>query len=359
MDRFLLRKISDLSEALKARGEDAVWIKSGRNISWLMGGRPHIGMFTSEAAVSLVLARGELHLIADNVEKPRIMAEEFKTVGVRLVEIEWHRKPEEGRILLEIFGKGIKTDDLFEEEFRKLRMNLNEQEISAMRALGALTAACMEEACYLARPGMSENKVASLLSGAATRNALEASVLLVAADERISKYRHPLPTAKVVERKAMLSLVCRKGGLYVGLTRFVSFEKADAAFLAKQRSLNSIFANLVARTRPGVDIKDVFSALVDDYEAEGFPGEWRNHHQGGVIGYSARELKAMPGFSFEVKQGQAYAWNPTVPGFKVEDTYLVGLHSNELVTATPNLPCLSVKAGETVVAISDVLYKAQ
>lgn len=358
MDQYLEKKVTNLRAVLDAKGANAVWIRAGRNISWLIGGRPHIGMFTSEAVVSLVLSGLKLHLVVDNVEKGRLLSEEFDPEGISLVETEWHRKPEEGRMLKEMFGADLVQDDAFEDEFRRLRINLDEREMATMRGLGAAAGACVEEACYLVRPGMTEHRIASLMARAAADRGLEANVLLVAADERMSLYRHPLPTAKKVEKAAMLSIVCRKSGLYAGLTRFVSFSGPDEALLLKQRALNAIFARAVTRTRPGADIKDIFSAIVDDYDMAGFPGEWRNHHQGGVIGYSARELKAIPGLSFGVAYGQAYAWNPTVPGFKVEDTYLVGRHSNELVTPTPNLPQVLVEAGDAGVVISDVLYRA-
>ena len=357
MDQYLEKKVADLRAALDARGANAVWIRAGRNISWLIGGRPHIGMFTSEAVVSLVLSGRQLYLVVDNVEKDRLLSEEFEPEGISIVETEWHRKPEESRMLKELFGGDLVQDTEFEGEFRRLRMNLDEREMATMRKLGSAAGSCMEEACYLARPGMTEYRLASLMAEAAAARGLEANVLLAAADERMSLYRHPLPTAKKMERAAMLSIVCRKSGLYAGLTRFVSYSAPDEALLIKQRALNAIFARAVTRTRPGADAKDIFSAIVDDYDMAGFPGEWRNHHQGGVIGYSARELKAMPGLSFGVEYGQAYAWNPTVPGFKVEDTYLVGKHSNELVTPTPNLPQILVEAGDAGVVISDVLYR--
>ncbi|HOA14731.1 MAG TPA: M24 family metallopeptidase [Bacillota bacterium] len=358
MDQYLEKKVADLRAALDARGASAVWIRAGRNVSWLMGGRPHIGMFTSEAAASLVLSGRRLHLVVDNVEKERLMSEEFQPDGIDIVETDWYRKPEEGSMLKDLFGSDLAQDDAYEDEFRRLRMNLDEREMDAMRKLGAAAGSCVEEACYLARPGMTEHKIASLMAGAAVARGLEVNVLLVAADGRMSRYRHPLPTEKKVEKAAMLSIVCRKSGLHAGLTRFVSFCVPDEGLLSRQRALNAIFARAVTRTRPGADIKDVFSGIVDDYDAAGFPGEWRSHHQGGVTGYSARELKAMPGLSFVVKYGQAYAWNPTVPGFKVEDTYLVGMHSNELVTSTPNLPQILVEAGDGDVVISDVLYRA-
>lgn len=99
------------------------------------------------------------------------------------------------------------------------------------------------------------------------------------------------------------------------------------------------------------------------YATLGFSAdEWHNHHQGGAAGYAARTCKAAPGEPFpvlddgwarevssltgaRVEFGQAFAWNPTAPGVKSEDTFL--LHpdgSREIITRTPGLPQVDLRA---------------
>ena len=47
--------------------------------------------------------------------------------------------------------------------------------------------------------------------------------ILIATDERIFNFRHPLPTAKKLERYAMLILCGRQHGLVCSITRLVHF----------------------------------------------------------------------------------------------------------------------------------------
>jgi hypothetical protein len=47
--------------------------------------------------------------------------------------------------------------------------------------------------------------------------------VLVGSDERIMKYRHPMPTDRTIDKLMMIVLGAEQAGLNVSLTRFVSF----------------------------------------------------------------------------------------------------------------------------------------
>ncbi len=316
-----------------------------------------MGLLGSASVASLIFAQGKLYLLTDKVESGRLLAEEFRPSGAELIEFEWYRKSEEAASVERLFGPDLATDGELEPLIMPLRAALDERELATMRKLGKAVAEAVEEGCFKCEPGMSEHEIAGLMAGKAFSLGVECNVVLAAADERISLYRHPMPTGRRLERLAMLSLVGRKDGLFAGLTRFVHFGGKDEGLLSKQAILNRIFARLVSRTRPGADLKDVFADLAADYEAEGYRDEWKSLHQGGPIGYSARELKASPGLSFKVEQGQAYAWNPTLAGFKVEDTVIIGMASNEIITATDRIPKMEVGMPGAELAVSDILYR--
>jgi hypothetical protein len=110
-------------------------------------------------------------------------------------------------------------------------------------------------------------------------------------------------------------------------------------------------------SRPGRTLGDVFAACQHAYSSFGFAAnEWRNHHQGGTTGYAGRTCKAVPGEPFpildprwerwvrdiigiEAPLGHAFAWNPSAPGVKSEDTFvLLPDGPQEIVSVTPELP---------------------
>jgi antitoxin VapB len=88
----------------------------------------------------------------------------------------------------------------------------------------------------------------------------------------------------------------------------------------------------------------LFRVAADAYAANGFPGEEQLHHQGGATGYWEREWIATPTGTETVVNNQAFAWNPSIRGGKVEDTVLLHDGKIELLTPTPDLPPLESSA---------------
>ncbi|MCU0486425.1 MAG: hypothetical protein MUC85_10000, partial [Anaerolineales bacterium] len=60
-------------------------------------------------------------------------------------------------------------------------------------------------------------------------------------------------------------------------------------------------------------------------------------------GYEPREVLAAPASKNVITLGQVLAWNPTIAGAKVEDTILVGPHSNEILTRTSLWPVAAIQ----------------
>ncbi len=111
----------------------------------------------------------------------------------------------------------------------------------------------------------------------------------------------------------------------------------------KFRAAAFVYARLLQATVPGATSDALFRVAQAAYVEAGFSGEEQLHHQGGATGYAEREWLARPGGKEVVANSQAFAWNPSVQGGKVEDTVLLFQHSEETgpietLTATPTLP---------------------
>jgi antitoxin VapB len=176
-----------------------------------------------------------------------------------------------------------------------------------------------------------------------------AVVALVASDERVSRFRHPLPTIKQVEKYAMLVVCMRRAGLIVSATRLVYFGAVPADLQAKLQQVAAIDAAAMVATQPGRSLGDVFADLQAAYAAQGVPDQWQYHHQGGPAGYGARERIATPGDPTVIQAHQLFAWNPSVVGCKSEDTILVGERGFEIVSHTGNWPTVDVEVGGQMV----------
>jgi antitoxin VapB len=139
----------------------------------------------------------------------------------------------------------------------------------------------------------------------------------------------------------MLVLCGRRQGLICSVTRFIHFGRIPGDLRRNAEIVAELDAVIINATRPNHSLGEIFQKAVTAYARVGFPDEWKNHHQGGLAGYEPREITATPYSKELVSIGQAYAWNPSVPGNKSEDTILVGATENEIITAMPNWPALT------------------
>ena len=112
------------------------------------------------------------------------------------------------------------------------------------------------------------------------------------------------------------------------------------------RTAAEVDAAVLSASRPGATLGELFDVLSRAYEEQGFPEEWRRHHQGGLTGYRGREVFAGPSDPTVLPDRCAVAWNPSVTGGgKSEDTALVTSDGVEVITRTPDLPELETAAG--------------
>jgi antitoxin VapB len=206
----------------------------------------------------------------------------------------------------------------------------------------------MDAAIRQVRPGLTEMEIAGLLAGAAYQQGALPIVNLIATDERIFRFRHPLPTGKKMERYAMLVLCGRRQGLVASVTRLVHFGPLPDELRRKQQACAEVDAAFLSATRPGVTLGEVFAQAQAAYARSGFADEWQLHHQGGPAAYEPREFVGGPQHGHVVLEGEVYAWNPSITGVKSEDTILVGAATNEVLTTITGWPMLKAQAnGQT------------
>jgi len=166
-------------------------------------------------------------------------------------------------------------------------------------------------------------------------------LLLVAGEERLFRHRHPLPKGKPLGRAFMAVVCAGRGGLVANLTRMASFGHGEVE--ARYRKVLEVEAAALSASRPGATLGEVFAGLQEAYARVGFPGAWEEHHQGGVGGYRSREVLATPGHPLALEAGMALAWNPSLSGAKVEDTFLLTEGGLLNLTEDPFWPAVEVE----------------
>jgi antitoxin VapB len=89
----------------------------------------------------------------------------------------------------------------------------------------------------------------------------------------------------------------------------------------------------------------LYQVAIDAYAAKGFVDEIDKHHQGGAAGYKTRDWVAHPTSGEVVRDHQAFAWNPSITGTKVEETCIVVGEEIEVVTSKTDVPLMTTVIG--------------
>jgi len=331
---------------------DALLLNKVSSFAWATcGASSFINRAVTDGAASLLITPKNRYLITSTIEGPRLSREEkLVDQGWELVTAPWY----ESNNLAAELSKGYRlgADGIvagaidLSAQISRLRSVLLLVEMERFRELGRLCAEAMEEAIRLVRPGQSEYEIAAHLSEASERRGVQAIVNLIATDERVFNFRHPLPTDKKMERYAMLVLCGRRWGLVCSVTRLVHFGRISEELKHKQQAVAQIDATFIANTRPGHSLGQIFDLATEAYKQSGFANEWKLHHQGGPAGYEPREIVATPGSTDQVAIGQVYAWNPSITGTKSEDTILIAETGNQILSEIPGWPTVVVEINQ-------------
>ncbi|MGD0730834.1 MAG: M24 family metallopeptidase [Terracidiphilus sp.] len=343
---------------------NGILICRNENIAWLTGGavdlRVCIPCETGKASL-LVTAEGKRYYLTTDNEAPRLHDEEFGALDFEPVLFPWWADDTVGTAERLCGGPHIGSDTsipgLIPANLYPLRAALSETEIARYRWLGLETAAATVESLHEVEPGLSEYDLEAITAGGLLRRGILPSVALYAVDERIFKYKHAVARGKRLKQYAMLNLCSRKWGLVISITRFIHFGALPAELAARFHASAQVNAALLNATRAGATSAEMFRAAQEAYVAQGFPGEERLHHQGGATGYGEREWIATPNGTEIVLDHQAFGWNPSIRGSKIEDTVLLRNGVIENLTPTPELPSLEASVEGSRYTAAGVLVK--
>lgn len=361
MNDELRSKILKVKQLLAEHDLDALLVQRVTNFAWLTcGGASFVNTAEESGVASLLITPSSRYLITNNIEAPRFQHEEkLEQQGWKFEVSHWYQSTD---VLNEITkDQRLATDGLYQHgkdinnELIHLRADLLPAEQDRFRELCKGCAQAMKAAIDSIQPGMTEYEISAILAQETHRREILPIVNLIATDQRIYSFRHPLPTAKKLERYAMLVLCGRKNGLVASITRLVHFGTIPDEILHKSEAVAAIDATLIAATRPGQSLASVFKRAQTKYAEVGFPDEWQYHHQGGPAGYAPREAIATAHEDWVVRAGQAFAWNPSITGTKSEDTILVKKDGFENMTEIVGWPEIKIELDSQAISRPAIL----
>ena len=351
-------KTERLVELLNREKLGGVLLNAQHNFAWITGGASNGIDHSRENGVASIFVRkdGKRFLLANNIEMPRMLAENVSADEFEPVEFSWQDEKAAGDLVLRkacSLAEGeVATDIVLSPDTRAIeakiascRYSLTEGEFGRFRELGADAGKALSDTIDKISPGQTEIEIAVTMQTELAAKDIASVVTLVAADERIKNYRHPIPTGKQWRKTLLLVTCAKRGGLIANLSRMVCVGDVPGELREITEAAAFVNASLWNATRVGAVGADLYQVAADAYASVGFAEEINLHHQGGAAGYKTRDWVAHPNSSDVVMPDQAFAWNPSIAGTKVEETIIYTGDECEVITVSPECPVITTVIG--------------
>jgi Xaa-Pro aminopeptidase len=360
MNEEVSKKLELIRQTLRETGVQGVRLRGTDWFAWATAGASNTVLLTAETGVAEVLVTTEdAWVLTDEIEAQRLQDEELPA-NFEVYVNPWADGAVRESFVRDVTGGGTVVSDICDNGQRDRTISNLEQplppslqihkrvmmssELERYRQVGQKASAAMTEVLKVAKPNWTEYQLAGAGAEALWAKGLHPALTLVAGERRLPLYRHATPTSEQIGRQAMLVFCARGYGLYANLTRFVCFSELSGEQAQLHSHVHEIEAVVLNLSQPGTTLDTAYHALAQAYEEHGFPHAIREHHQGGTTGYLAREIIANPTTTDTLTAGMAVAWNPSLPGAKVEDTFVI-LQDGKLenLTFDANFPHVDVE----------------
>jgi len=340
-------KVSALRRVMQEQNLDGIYISKQEHFAWITAGGDNIvTRFVEDGVAAIFITMEGRYFICNNIETQRMKDEEvLDQLGFEERSMWWY----ENRTM-EFINDLIGTDGTFAADIplirgsdanailRQMEMVLTDNEIGRYLHLGKVFSKTIESFMATIQPGDTELEIAGRLGARMWENGIEPVLFLIAADDRIYKYRHPIATDKKLEKYLMISCNARYKGLVTKITRMLHFGKIPAALQEQYLQTVKIENMMAAETKPGVDDIVPFEIAKKMYADFGYPDMWQVHHQGGPQSYTNGFYLITEDTHNVIKLNQCYGYNPTITGTKTEDGFIVTEEGPLFITYPVSFP---------------------
>jgi Xaa-Pro aminopeptidase len=361
-------KLKLIRETLTETEAQGVRLRGTDWFAWATAGASNTVLLTAETGVAEVLVTAEdAWVLTDEIEAQRLQDEELPA-NFKLHVNPWADADARESFVRDVTAGGKILSDVCDNAKRDPQGSgtphrpipqiekplppslqhhkrvMMSSELERYRQVGQKASVAMTEVLKAAKPTWTEYQLAGAGAEALWASGLHPALTLVAGERRLPLYRHATPTGEQIGRQAMMVFCARGYGLYANLTRFVCFGALSDEHTDLHRHVREIEAQALNMCKPGTTLDEVYHALAAAYEQHGFPNAIREHHQGGTTGYLAREVVANPFTKDTLAENMPLAWNPSLPGAKIEDTFVIlGDGKLENLTFDVNFPSVEVE----------------
>jgi len=348
---------------LAETGHDSLIITRRSNFAWITGGGEAVASRVSPTSpVYLVITPEARYAVGYSMDLPWAMESVLDRLGYQGIALRPFGKTPEAAAL-ELAEGSTAADDTFlgvdsiQPQLIKYHEPYTPEEMDRYRQLGADCAAIQAEAVRWIEPGMTERYVNARIWQMALERGLEGHYMFVGADDRIERFRHPVPSDKQIEKAVLLAPAVARWGLLASTSRLIYFNEPPDEIRRRYRTAATIEAALLARTRSGTPLAGLFALIMGLFEQLGYPDERHKHFHGGPVGYWAGYAERMQHPGEVVKPNMAFLYYLSLAGVHAEELMLVDDQGPAFVSIDPGWPRLSVEFEGSVIPVPDIYIK--
>ena len=218
------------------------------------------------AASLLIRNDGKKFVLANKIEMPRMLEEEISAEDFEPVEFAWEDEKtssdfvtKKALSLLEN-NKNLGADlflntqtPIIESDIARCRYQLTDAELKRFRQLGKDAGETVGDLIKTLQIGENEIEIARRTTAFFVAKNISSVVTLVAADERMQKFRHPVPTEKCWEKVLMIVVCAKRKGLIASLSRIVCAGKIPDELRRRTDACASVKRETFSGDKTGCD----------------------------------------------------------------------------------------------------------
>jgi len=315
---------------LDREGLDALVLGRQDNFAWITaGGDNRVINNTDMGEGFAVITKDHKWLVAHHMDGRRFVEEQAPDQGYELVTLYWHQGFPADKIGELTAGMSVGADFAlsgarqYASEIVDLHYPFTDLDLKRLRWVGRTSNGILSQVAGELKPGMTENEVAARLAYEYTLRGMSLDALMVGADERITRYRHPLAGDKAIKSYAFLHPAARRWGVHANVTRLVHFGEPPEEIRAAHRAVTTAGAHVATMLAPGVRFADILAEEKRLYAELGYPDEWNYHFLGGISGYTLVDPTRCQDPDARVVERQSYGYFITITGAKFEELMIL------------------------------------
>lgn len=329
-------------EFLEREGLDVLVLGRQDNFAWITAGGDNRVVTTSEMGAGFVgIGQDHKWLVSHYMDGRRLIEEQAPDQDYELVTLYWHEGSPEDKIAELTRGMRVGADfplpgaRQYSSEIVDLHYPFTDLDIKRLRWVGKKSDEIITRIAKDLRPGMTEQEIAARLMYEYTLEGVTLDALMVGVDDRIKRYRHPIPADNVLRRYAFLHPAGRRWGVHANLTRLVHFGPLPQDIQDAFNAVTTVAAHVATMLAPGVRFADILAEQVRLYAELGYGEEWNYHFLGGISGYTLVDPARCLNPEARVAERQSYGYFITITGAKFEELMLLTEDGVELASLPP------------------------